>query len=72
VLPKVGLAFRKQLKDFFQWCDLGSGYKTAEDLFNACKLDKDGKVTTALEVTLLIAESYVAAAEIYLFCRFFR
>ena len=44
----------------------------AQELLDSCKLDEDGKVTTEAKVTELIAESYVAAAQIYLQCRLFR
>lgn len=72
VLPVVAQEFEKRLENFSQWSDLSEGYASTEALLSACELGDDGKVTTAIKVTELVAESYVAAAQIYLQCRFFR
>ncbi|KAK1768160.1 fungal-specific transcription factor domain-containing protein [Phialemonium atrogriseum] len=62
----------KLLQSFPQSSLLSKGYPTLEAMLAACTLNEDGKVTTAAEVTDLIAGSYVAAAQIYLQCRVFR
>ena len=57
--------------NFHQHSELSKGYKTVEELFRSCQL-VNGKVTTAAKVTELTGESWVAAIQIYLECRFFR
>lgn len=63
---------QRKLVNFHQHSELSPGYRTADDLFASCELDADGKVTTAAKVTELTGETWVAAAQIYLECRFFR
>ncbi|KAH8590662.1 fungal-specific transcription factor domain-containing protein [Bisporella sp. PMI_857] len=71
IIPTVGSAIEEVLSEFRQWSGLSEGCEGAEALFDSCEL-VDGKVTTREKVTELIAESYVAAAQIYLHCRLFR
>lgn len=68
----VGNAIADVLAKFWQWSGLSEGYETTEALFDSCIVDEHGKVSTREKVTELIAESYVAAAQIYLQCRLFR
>jgi hypothetical protein len=72
VLPVGGERLRTKLVNFRQHSELSHGYPTSAELFASCKTDDDGKVTTATEVTELTGETWVAAAQIYLECRFFR
>ena len=72
VYPAVGRELEKQLENFSQWSDLSEGHETCEALLTSCVLDGNGKVNSAERVTELVAETYVAAAQIYLQCRFFR
>ncbi|KAK9772950.1 hypothetical protein SCAR479_10280 [Seiridium cardinale] len=73
IIPVVGNEIRINLENFWQWTELvPCGYSTSQELLDSCQLDENGKVTTESEVTMLIAESYVAAAQIYLQCRLFR
>jgi hypothetical protein len=69
---KLGNAIRERLNNFWQWSDLSRGYATSEKLLNSCELDETGKVFSHVKVTELIAETYVAAAQIYLYCRLLR
>jgi hypothetical protein len=71
-VPLVGKVIEDKLENFWQWFDLSERYDTSDAILASCTLDENGKVTTAEEVTRLIAESYVAAAQIYLQCRLFR
>jgi hypothetical protein len=71
----VATEIKGRLEHFQQWSELESDpeeYTTHETLLEACQLNEDNKVTTAKEVTDLIAMSYVASAQIYLHCRIFR
>jgi hypothetical protein len=69
----IAKEIENKLVDFQQWSDITpEGYISAEILLRTCDLDENGKVTTDVEVTNLIAESYVAAAHIYLQCRALR
>ena len=72
IVPLVGRAVEERLENFWQWSDLSEGHPTSEALLSSCKLDENGKVTTAAEVTELTGEAYVATAQIYLQCRLFR
>ncbi|KEY72242.1 hypothetical protein S7711_00241 [Stachybotrys chartarum IBT 7711] len=74
ITPVTGHEIERNLEDFGQWSDLSPGYSTSQALLDACEsgLDDNGHVTTEAHVTELIAESYAAAAQIYLQCRFFR
>lgn len=74
VTPVTGHEIERNLEDFWQWSDLSSGYSTSQALLDACEsgLDENGHVTTEAHVTELVAESYAAAAQTYLQCRFFR
>ncbi|KAF1982167.1 hypothetical protein K402DRAFT_424753 [Aulographum hederae CBS 113979] len=74
VIPLVGKAIDDQLVHFKQWSDLSTGHDTPDELLAACEaeLDENGKATTKAMITLLVAESYVAALQIYLHCRLFR
>ena len=69
---KLGNAIGGRLNNFWQWSDLSEGYVTSEELLNSCNLDETGKVFSHVKVTELIAETYVAAAQIYLYCRLLR
>ncbi|KAM5464524.1 hypothetical protein MferCBS49748_005408 [Microsporum ferrugineum] len=60
------------LKSFHQWSELSDGYPSAEELLRSCDLDETGKVQTATKVTELTGETWVAAAQIYLYCRLLR
>jgi hypothetical protein len=44
----------------------------SDGLLESCVLNDNGLVMTVAEVTNLIAESYAAAAQIYLQCRLFK
>jgi hypothetical protein len=68
----VAREIEKRLENFHQWSDIHSGFATSEELLASCRLDENGKVTTAEEMTNIIAESYAASAQIYLHCRVFR
>ena len=72
IIPSAGEQLEARLRDFQQWSDLSAGHSSSEQLLQSCVLNEEGEVTTAKEVTELIGESYVAAAQIYLHCRLFR
>lgn len=72
VVPIAGKIIEDRLDGFHQWSDLSEGHASAEDLLASCILDLDGKVSCAVAVNELTAESYVAMAQIYLHCRVFR
>lgn len=72
VVPIAGKVIEDRLDGFRQWSDLSEGHASAEDLLASCVLDQDGKVSCAVAVNELTAESYVAMAQIYLQCRVFR
>lgn len=69
---KLGSAIEQRLHNFWQWSDLSKGYATSQELLDSCELDENGKVSSCIKVTELVAESYVAAAQIYLYCRLLR
>ncbi|KAJ8125883.1 hypothetical protein O1611_g7755 [Lasiodiplodia mahajangana] len=52
--------------------ELSEGYETTKELLDACVLDHNGTVQCATKVTELTAATWVQAAEIYLYCRFYR
>lgn len=60
-------SIRNRLNKFEQRSARGQSYSAA-DLENV-SLDEKGLVITAADVTALIADSYVAAALVYLLCR---
>ena len=68
----VGKILEKKLHHFQQWSDLTENFVTPEIMLHSCNLDAAGKVTSPADMTSIIAESYVAAAQIYLQCRLFR
>lgn len=72
IIPMAGNHIEARLKNFMQWSDISAGYTSAEDLINSCDLDAAGKVSCAIQTTDLIAESYAAAARVYLHCRLYR
>lgn len=72
VVPIAGKIIEDRLNGFHQWSDLSEGHASAEALLASCVLDQDGKVSCAVAVNELTAESYVAMAQIYLQCRVFR
>jgi hypothetical protein len=63
---------RKRLSNLQQWSEHSDGYPTFQDLLDSCIFCDDGKVTNPVSVTELTAHAWVAAAEIYLHCRFYR
>ena len=65
---------RQGLEGFSQWSDVTPfGHALGEALFASCVVDGEtGWVGTREEVTSLVAESYVAAAQVYVLCRVFR
>jgi hypothetical protein len=69
---RLGRAIGERLENFWQWSDLSMGYTTTQALLDSCELDENGKVFTAVKTTELVAESYAAAAQIYLYCRLMR
>lgn len=68
----VAKAIELKLQNFRQWSDISEGYATSDELIADCTLDPEGHVTTPEKVTELVAESYVAAAQIYHMCRLLR
>jgi len=72
IIPRGAEKIKERLHNFYQWSDLSLGYKSTEELLSSCDLDDFGKVTTATKVTELTGEAWVAAAQIYLYCRFYR
>lgn len=71
ILPIGALKLEERLTNFRQWSDLSPGYATTKELLESCEFE-DGLVTCPAKVTDLTGESWVAAAQIYLQCRFFR
>lgn len=61
-----------ELTNFRQTSELSLGYETTEQLLAACLPDHDGLVHSAARVTELTGETWVQAAQIYLYCRFYR
>jgi hypothetical protein len=72
IIPHGAEELGQRLVNFRQWSDLSEGYETQQELLDSCKLNSDGKVDCPAKVTELTAETWVAAAQIYLQCRFFR
>lgn len=68
----AGKHLEARLRSFLQWSDFSAGFPSPDALIDSCKLDARGKVSCAIKTTELIAESYAAAARIYLHCRLFR
>jgi hypothetical protein len=72
IFPPGAEEIGRGLINFRQFSDLSKGYETRKALLDSCKLNSDGKVDCPAKVTELTAETWVAAAQIYLYCRFFR
>ena len=72
IAPMAGKVLEKRLHNFQQWSDFSEGYPSPEALLAGCQLDGAGKVTSPIAMTEIIAESYVASAQVYLQCRLFR
>ncbi|KAI0109228.1 fungal-specific transcription factor domain-containing protein [Nemania sp. FL0031] len=72
IFPPAANAILSQLANFRQTSELSTGYETTKELLDACVLDQDGMVQCAIKVTELTAATWVQAAEIYLYCRFYR
>lgn len=72
IAPMAGKVLETRLHNFQQWSDFSEGYSSPEALFAGCQLDASGKVMSPVDMTELIAESYVASAKVYLQCRLFR
>lgn len=70
----AGKILLERLTNFQQWSDLAEAYATSEDLFEACRRNRDeeGKIKTAALSVALNGEAYVQCAQIYLLCRLFR
>jgi hypothetical protein len=61
-----------QLTNFRQTSEVSDGYATTQELLDACVLDDNGLVQCPIKVTELTGETWVQAAQIYLYCRFYR
>jgi hypothetical protein len=72
IIPHGAEEIEQRLIDFRQFSELSEGYETRQALLDSCELNWDGKVNSSVKVTELTAETWVAAAQIYLSCRFFR
>lgn len=75
VIPITGREIERVVNAMWQWTPISeNSHPNSQAVIESCQksLNKDGKVTTAAEVTELTAESYLAAAQIYLQCRLFR
>jgi hypothetical protein len=72
IFPQGAEVIKQRLINFRQFSELSEGYETRKALLDSCKLNSDGKVDSSVKVTELTAETWVAAAQIYLYCRFFR
>lgn len=72
IIPAAGKVLASRLHNFHQWSDLSEGHPTSAKLLSSCVLGPDGRVHTSREATELIAESYAAAAQVYLHCRLFK
>ncbi|KAF7550309.1 hypothetical protein G7Z17_g5794 [Cylindrodendrum hubeiense] len=68
----VAKDLERLLTNFWQWSDLSEGHATAEEMLQRLSIGSKGKVDNPIHVTEIIAEGYVAAAQIYLQCRVFR
>jgi hypothetical protein len=69
---KLASAISERLENFWQWSDLSEGYAASQELIHSCELDENGKVFSPVKTTELVAETYAAAAQIYLYCRLMR
>jgi hypothetical protein len=72
IIPLGAEKIGEQLVNLRQWSELSKGFDSVQDLLDACVLGADGKVGCPARVTELTAETWVQAAQIYLYCRFFR
>jgi hypothetical protein len=72
IIPYGAEEIERRLIDFRQFSDFSDGCETRQALLDSCSLNSDGKVDCQAKVTELTAETWVAAAQIYLYCRFFR
>jgi hypothetical protein len=61
-----------QAANFRQTLELSRGYKATEELLKACIIDENEFVQCAAKVTELTAETWAQAAQIYLWCRFYK
>ncbi|KAL8851386.1 MAG: hypothetical protein Q9221_003657 [Calogaya cf. arnoldii] len=71
-IPLAANTILRRLDGLRQWSDFSEGHATTDDLFRSCEVDDKGLVTDATAFTELTAESYLAAAKIYLHCRLLR
>ncbi|KAH0559375.1 hypothetical protein GP486_004109 [Trichoglossum hirsutum] len=69
IIPLGAEKIEKILDGFRQWSDLSEGYASVEALLDSCG---EGKVECPTKITELTGEAWVAAAQIYLHCRFYR
>ena len=72
ILPSGARKLQDRLTNFRQWSDLSPGYATTRETLESCILDEKGHVNCEAKITELTGEAWVAAAQIYLQCRFFR
>lgn len=70
MIPAAGRALESNLHDFWQFSELSAGFATSDKLLESCSPAE--APSSAGQVTDLIAESYSAAAQIYLQCRLFK
>ncbi|RYN18360.1 hypothetical protein AA0112_g11598 [Alternaria arborescens] len=68
----LGRVIGERLENFEQHSDLSEGYPNRQALLDSCKPDENGEIFTAVKTVELLAESYVATAQIYLYCRLMR
>jgi len=71
-MPLGAKKIEEILTNFRQWSQLSCGSMTGEELLASCKLNDKGEVDCPIKITELGGEAWVAAAQIYLQCRFFR
>ena len=72
IIPRGAAKLEERLRSFRQWSELSEGYATPEELLDSCVLDDKGKVDCPAKIIDLTGETWVAAAQIYLLCRFYR
>lgn len=72
ILPLGAKELERKLNKLIQWSELTEGHASPEALLQSCRLDENGLVNTAEEVTELIGEAWIQTARIYLLFRFFR
>lgn len=73
IIPLFAEEIKRRLNRFRQWSELDTdGYDDVTALLVSCTLDDDGLVQSHATVTNLTGETWVQAAKIYLYCRFFR